>query len=65
MSIFPGGVVPTNRDERLAVLLKLTEKESVRDLLEELDAEFYKYQDNIKGRLEAYMRAHQDADVAA
>lgn len=65
MAQFPGGRVPKDRTERQELLVAITESESVGDAFNELDSEFYRYEDNLGGLLESFIRENPDATVEA
>ena len=59
MAVFPGGVVPTDRDQRCDVAMAAL-PESARETWSELDGRFYEYPDNITELMRAYVKAHRD-----
>lgn len=62
MDTFPGGVVPKTQAEREAMDF-LYDNEELEDTLGALDEEFYRYEDNIRERLNDYVRARPEVRV--
>jgi hypothetical protein len=59
MSIFPGGVVPADQNERQDFMCdSLTDDQ--KELLEKLDAEFYKSSEPVSDLLTAYIEKHPE-----
>lgn len=63
MSFFPEGFVPQDRAERQRVWMPLAEEDEISKSLNELDQQFYKYEDNIGGKLLLYMESNPYAFV--
>jgi hypothetical protein len=65
MAYFPNANPPQDRAKRLDIWLKISEADSVQNTLDELDQEFYKYEDNIAKLLDDYLLANQDKPFRA
>ncbi|ABD82342.1 DMP19 family protein [Saccharophagus degradans] len=62
---FPESGPSTNREKRWAQLEPYENNEEYESDLDELDTEFYKYEDNLAGLLHNYVRANKGAKVNA
>lgn len=65
MSWFPESKPSTNRERRWEQLKPYEDDEKYESALEELDTEFYKYEDNLANLLHNFVRANRDAKVYA
>ncbi len=65
MSYFPNSYVPRDRQERLNLWLPVSDNEKSQDALEELDQEFYLYEDNLVGKLDEFVMSNRNAQVEA
>lgn len=65
MARFPNGVVPRERAVRWEVWSPLSATTAIEAALRELDEEFYRYEDNLAGLLDEYVRANPDARIGA
>jgi hypothetical protein len=66
MACFPDGIVPTDRAERETLWSdSIEDDDAAQETFEALEQEFYAYEDNLRERMNDYVRAHRDAHVGA
>ena len=64
-SYFPNSYVPQERQERLQLWLPISDDENTQDALDELDNEFYLYEDNLVGKLDEFVKSKRNAKIEA
>lgn len=66
MACFPGSVVPADRVERETLWSdSIEDDDAALERIGALEQEFYAYEDNLRERMNDYVRAHRDAHLGA